>query len=81
MTIQLWQSFLGWSVVINSTVVIFWVLMIKYAYNYTYQMHHYWIPISKESFNAIHYGGIGLYKLAIFVFNLVPYFALLLINQ
>jgi hypothetical protein len=80
MTIQLWQSFLGWSVVINYTVAILWVLTIKYAYNYTYQMHHYWIPISKESFNAIHYGGIGLYKLAIFMFNLVPYLILMLIS-
>ncbi|MDC0407034.1 hypothetical protein OAM82_00075 [Candidatus Thioglobus sp.] len=80
MTVQMWQSFLGWSVVINSTVVILWVLMIKYAYNYTFKMHSYWIPISKESFNAIHYGGIGLYKLAIFMFNLVPYFVLMMIS-
>ncbi len=78
MTITIFQSFLGWSLVINVAVLLGWILAIKYAHDYVYQVHNYWISISHESFNNIHYGGIGLYKLLIVVFNLVPYLTLML---
>ncbi|WPE16142.1 DUF6868 family protein [Candidatus Thioglobus autotrophicus] len=80
MTITIFQSFLGWSLAINIAVLLSWVLAIKYAHDYVYQVHTYWISITNESFNNIHYGGIGLYKLLIVVFNLVPYFALMLVS-
>ena len=80
MDLTTWQSFLGWSLLINWLVLILWVLMVKFMRDRIYQMHNYWIPISPEAFNAIHYGGIGLYKLLIFMFNLVPYLALLIIS-
>jgi hypothetical protein len=80
MTITIFQSFLGWSLAINIAVLLSWVLAIKYAHDYVYQVHTYWISITNESFNSIHYGGIGLYKLLIVVFNLVPYFALMLVS-
>ncbi|ALE53187.1 hypothetical protein SP60_01510 [Candidatus Thioglobus autotrophicus] len=76
----MFQSFLGWSLAINIAVLLSWVLAIKYAHDYVYQVHTYWISITNESFNNIHYGGIGLYKLLIVVFNLVPYFALMLVS-
>lgn len=78
MTIDIWQGFLGWSLLINFSILLIWVLVIKYAHDYVYQMHNYWVSITNESFNNIHYGGIGLYKLLIVVFNLVPYFSLML---
>lgn len=80
MDLAAWQSLLGWSLLINWAVLILWVLMFRFARDFVYQMHNYWIPISSEAFNAIHYGGIGLYKLLIFVFNLAPYLALLIIS-
>jgi len=80
MTIQTLQSFLAWSLVVHFSVLLLWVWMMKYANEYVYRIHTYWIPISKDSFNVMHYGGIGLYKLLIFIFNLTPYIALMLID-
>lgn len=80
MTLDMWQSFFGWSLVINYLILVFWSLMVLYARDFVYRLHTYFIPISDEAFNNMHYGGMGLYKLLIFVFNLVPYLALLIIT-
>jgi hypothetical protein len=80
MTIAMWQSFLGWSLVIHWGILILWVVFIKWMPSPIYKLHNYWVPITKQAFSMIHYGGIGLYKLLIIVFNLVPYCALMLIS-
>ncbi|MBT3186277.1 MAG: hypothetical protein HN828_05180 [Candidatus Thioglobus sp.] len=80
MTIAMWQSFFGWSLLINWSVLIVWILVIKLAPDFVYRVHSYWLPISRASFNAIHYGGIGLYKLFIFFFLMTPYFVLMIIK-
>ena len=36
--------------------------------------------VSVEAFNAIHYAGMALFKIGIFLFNLVPYWALLIVR-
>lgn len=77
MTMEFWQSFLGWNALVHLGILIFWVVVLKLAPDFVYKAHNYWVPISKESFNSIHYGGMGIYKLFIFFFLLVPYFVLL----
>ena len=80
MTLEMWQSFLGWSLVINILILTYWSLMILYARDFVYRLHTRWIPVSNEAFDNIHYGGMGLYKLLIFIFNLAPYLALRIIT-
>lgn len=41
-----------------------------------YQMHSHMFGITRESFNAIFYGLLGLYKLYFWMFNVVPLIAL-----
>ncbi len=80
MTIGMWQSFLGWSLIINLTMIIVWAFVVKRYPDFVYKKGNYWIPIKRESFNLIHYGGLGLYELFIYFFLLVPYLVLLIIN-
>lgn len=79
MTIDVWQSFLGWNLIIHWGILLLWMLAFKSAANFIYNIHSHWVPIKRETFNAIHYGGMGLYKLLIFFFLMVPYFVLLII--
>lgn len=76
---DMWQSFLGWSLVIHWSILLIWVLAFKFSSDYIYKIHNNWVSIKRETFNSIHYGGMGLYKLLIFFFLMVPYFILLII--
>jgi hypothetical protein len=39
-------------------------------------MHSKWFKIKVETFDAIHYAGLGIYRMLIIVFNLIPYLVL-----
>ena len=76
MTIELLREFLFWCTVINFGLLILWLLMILFLHNLIYRFHGKWFKISVERFDAIHYAGMALFKLSIFMFNLVPYVAM-----
>jgi len=70
------RSVLGWCALLNLGVLLFWFLFLTVAHDWTYRMHRKWFVLSEVQFDAIHYTGMGLYKLALFFFNIVPYIAL-----
>ena len=80
MTIEVVRSFLGWCTVINIGMVILWILFIAFAHDWVYRWHTKWLKMSVEQFDAIHYKAILFYRIAILVFNLVPYLALCIID-
>jgi hypothetical protein len=43
-------------------------------------MHSKWYTISEKIFDSIHYAGIAFFKVTIFVFNIIPYFALRIVG-
>lgn len=79
MSIDLLIQFLGWSAVINICLLLWWVLFITFAHDWTYRMHTNWLYLSTERFDAIHYSGIAFYKISIILFNVAPYLALRII--
>lgn len=76
MTIEVIRDVLAWCAVINIGLLLWWVLLFTLAHDWTYRYHCKWFKLSVETFDAIHYGGMGLFKLGIFLFNLVPYLVL-----
>ncbi len=76
MTLEVIRKVLAWSLVINYGVLIWWFLMFLLAHDWMYRVHKKWFKLSVETFDAFHYGGMGLFKLGIFLFNLAPYIAL-----
>ena len=75
-TIENIRTLLGWCAVINCGVLLVWSLAFVFARGFIYRMHTRWFRISEERFDAIHYTMMGYYKLAVFLFNLVPYLVL-----
>lgn len=53
--------------------------MILTAREQIHRIHSRWFKISRAHFDAIHYAGFAAYKIAIFLFNIVPYIALRII--
>ena len=72
------RRFLGWCTLINFVLLLWWWGWLAAAGDFVYQMHGdlLRIQISRPVFDAIHYGGMLLFKLLVFVFSVVPYLVL-----
>ncbi len=81
MTVEKLRAMLGWCLVINIALLLWWLIWFFFAHDLMYRYHGEWFKIPVETFNAIHYGGMAAYKIAIFVFNVVPYLALLIMER
>ena len=76
MTIEIVRSVLGWCLVCNIAIIIFWFAMFVFAHDWVYNFHNKYFKLSVETFDAIHYAEMGLFKLGIFLLNFMPYVAL-----
>jgi len=73
-------NFLAWCTTINYILLVIWFMVFITAHSWLHSLHTYWFELSVKQFDLFNYGGMGLYKLLIFVFNLAPYLALRIIN-
>ena len=80
MTLETVRSALLWCFVINTGLLLWWVLLLTLAHDWVYRVHSKWFKLPVEKFDAIHYAGMMFFKLSIFVFNVVPYCALLIVD-
>lgn len=69
------REILGWAAVINIALLALWALFFVYARDWLYHFHGRWFAFTPSSFDAIHYGGMAAYKLAIWLFLLGPWLA------
>ncbi len=80
MTIDLVRDALLWCFIINIGILLWWFLFFSLAHDWVYQFHSKWFKLPVEKFDAIHYAGMAFFKICIFVFNIVPYFALRIVG-
>jgi hypothetical protein len=69
---------LVWNTVINYAI---WFGVFKFAHGPIYRLHARWFKLSVETFDALHYAGMTVYKVGILLFNLVPLLVLWLSSQ
>lgn len=74
------KDFFMWCTIINGSLLVISFLFCAFAGNWIYRMHSKWFPISREAFNVAIYCFIGLFKIFVLVFNLVPYIAWMIID-
>ena len=80
MTIEMIRSALGWCSIINMGLLLWWFFAIIVLHDWVYRFHSKWFKLSVDKFNEIHYTGIAFFKITVFVFNIVPYFALRIVG-
>lgn len=73
--------FLLWSLAVNYAVLLTWFLAFVFAKGWMRKLHGKWFNLSDSSFDAIHYGGMAIYKIGILLFNLTPLIALFLLRN
>lgn len=80
MTIEQARSALLWCTIINFGILMLWFLMFAFAHEWMRLLWSTWFPMSVATFDIVNLAGIGLYKLSIIFFNLVPYIALRIVK-
>jgi hypothetical protein len=69
-----------WCTILNVALLALSSLMCMCAGDWVYRIHSKWFSIPREVFNVAIYSFIGLYKILVITFNLIPYVALLIVG-
>lgn len=75
------QDFLLVSLGVNYVVLIGWFAIFVLAHDGLYRLHTRWFRLTVERFDALHYGGMAVYKIGILLLNLAPLIALWLMGR
>lgn len=72
------RDVLLWCVGINYAVLLVWFGAFVYSHDLMYRLHTRWFKLTVETFDAIHYLSMAVYKIGVILLNLVPLAALYL---
>jgi hypothetical protein len=75
MTVETLRGALLWCGIINYAMLMLWAALFLLVPRLIHWPCR-WLRLTTEQLDVINYGGMLLFKLAIFLFNLVPYVAL-----
>ncbi len=78
MNLQSLRGFFMWCVILNAGVLLLTFILWISLRDFIYGIHSRWFDIDRKAFDIIFYSFIGLYKILIFVFSLVPWVALVI---
>lgn len=81
MSIKQLTAFFMWNTIINASILIFTFIIFMCGMDWIYSLHGQIFNINHEHFNLFLYGFLSVYKMFIFIFNLVPFLALLIIGK
>ena len=72
------RDVLGWSLIVNYGILLVWFVMFSLAHDTVYRLHTRWFRLSRETFDALNYGGMAVYKIGVLLLNVAPLLALLI---
>jgi hypothetical protein len=80
MDVTIIRNFFLWCTIINGAMLIFSALLCALAADWVYRMQSIWFNVPREAFNIVIYSFIGLYKIFVITFNLIPFLALAIVG-
>jgi hypothetical protein len=82
MDVTVLTKFFMWCTILNTGILTLSFLMIGFGFggDFVYRLHGKWFPMPRETFNANLYLLIGVYKIIVLAFNLVPWAALAIVT-
>lgn len=80
MDYEMLTEFLFWCSVVNIVVLIFVSIMVKVAGVWFYETREKWFAIPEDRFLVVVYAVLGVYKMLIIFFNVVPWAVLTVIG-
>ncbi len=73
-------TFFMWCTIIDVSLLVVSTFVFIVAPGFIYRVQSMFFPIPRETFTVIYYSFLGLFKILIIVFNVVPYVALCIIR-
>lgn len=73
-------EFFMWCTIMNGGLLLTWSTALLVAPDFLYRVNVKWSPISRETFNVAVYAFLGLFKILVLFFNVVPLLALLIMG-
>ncbi len=80
MDIPTLRAFFMWCTILNAALLAFSFLVSAALGDLVFKLHGRWFPMSREAFTVAMYSFIGLYKVLVLVFNVIPYLALVILS-
>jgi len=77
MDTQALTTFFMWCSILNGGLLVLTAMIAVIAPEFIFRAHNRWYRIQREAFDVAMYSFLGVYKIFIFAFSLVPYVALL----
>jgi hypothetical protein len=74
------KHILLWCVGLNYAVLFIWFGVFVFAHDWMFRLHARWFKLSVETFDAMHYAGLSVYKIGIILLNLVPLMAVWVVS-
>ena len=74
------RGFFMWCTILNGGLLILSSVICAFGADWVYRMQSKWFPIPRDAFNVAIYSFIGLFKIFVLIFNLVPYVALVIVG-
>ncbi len=81
MSYEILKTFFMWSTIIHFSILMLWVILLKFANDRFRKLQEWWFPLPKENFMSLNYLMYGLYKLMALVFSAVPYMVLIIMGK
>lgn len=81
MSIQEWTAFFMWCTILNGGLLVLSSCLGLAAPELIYRLHSKWFPMPRETFNVVLYAFLGIFKVLVIVFNLMPWMALLIVTR
>ena len=75
------RSILGWSVVVNFVLLLFFGFVLLFGKEMIYTIWSNFFTMSFEAYDILMISFIALWKIVVFVFFLIPYIAIGIINK
>jgi hypothetical protein len=74
------KHLLLWCAGLNYALLFIWSGTFIFAHDWMYRWHSRWFKLSRETFDAMHYAGLAVYKIGVLLLNLIPLIALYLVS-
>ncbi len=74
------RNFLLWCTIVNYVLLLVWFLFFAFGHDWIQRLHGRWFHLSRDQFDALHYGGMAIFKIGIILFNLAPLVALWIVR-
>ena len=76
MTLDTLRTLLGWSAIFQLAFLSLWFFAFVGFHDTMYRLHHRWLRLSVETFDAIHYAGMAWFKMSTWLFFILPWLVL-----